>query len=584
MLRSYLDALKGFRRKTAACVVLFAMSGVFESLGIAALLPFMESTIDEGSNKELFGLRGDDLAIAALAVLMVLGSLSAVFRYIAHSRLFRVQADVESSLRSRMTEALFEMRWTAFHRMSFGDTAKSVLVEGESIGRGVNALVLGFGNGLIALVFAVTALVVSLELTAVTLAFTVGVLGVYRLAGRRAQARGRDLSGQSGVVTELANDLFNNYKFYRSTGGRDQALARADSVYRRWAEGFARMMSYQPLTRLGFDVAGLAFIAGVLAVGVVVAGIEAAEAFVFLALFYRLAPKLQVAQNGLLVAQTHSAWWDTWQERYTAALAEVDDPGGDTVVETNPAVVFDHVSFTFPESAVSVLDDVSWRLPAGDCLAVVGESGSGKTTTLDLVTGLLRPTAGTVRLDNVDLADVDLGAWQRRIGFVMQDPPMFFGTVLDNIAFSDPEPDRERAMYAARLAHVAEVIEALPDGLDTRVGLQGSRLSGGQRQRLALARALYGEPWLLVLDEATSALDSESEREIQTALTALKGSLTILLVAHRLKTVELADRIIVLVNGRIAEEGTWSDLAERPGGVFQRMLALQATTQETPVS
>jgi ABC-type multidrug transport system fused ATPase/permease subunit len=137
-------------------------------------------------------------------------------------------------------------------------------------------------------------------------------------------------------------------------------------------------------------------------------------------------------------------------------------------------------------------------------------------------------------------------------------------------------------MHAARLAHVDAVIEALPDGLDTRVGLQGSRLSGGQRQRIALARALYGKPWLLVLDEATSALDSESEREIQRALAALKGSLTILLVAHRLKSVELADRILVLVGGRIAEEGTWSELAPRADGVFQRMLALQAIDERTP--
>ena len=580
MLRSYLEALKGFRRATAWCILLFALSGVFESLGIAALLPFMETTIDESSKKELFGLRGDDLAIAALTVLVVLGILSAILRYVAHSRLFRVQADVEASLRSRMTAALFAMRWTEFHRMSFGDSAKSVLTEGESIGRGVNSLVLGLGSAIIALVFAATAIVVSLELTAVTMAFAIGVLVVYRAAGRKAHASGRDLSGQSTVVTELANDLFNNYKFYRSTGVSDQALRRANSVFRRWADGFSRMNRYQPLTRLGFDVAGLAFIASVLAIGVVVLDIDAAQGFVFLALFYRLAPKLQIAQNGLLIAQTQSAWWDTWKARYKSALEARDEPSGTQIIVANPTIDFQDVSFTFSGGAVRVLDHVSCRLPAGDCLAIVGESGSGKTTLLDLVTGLLRPSAGSITLDGVPLSDVDLGDWQRRIGLVMQDPPIFFGTVLDNIAFSDPEPDRERAMHAARLAHVAAVIEALPEGLDTRVGLQGSRLSGGQRQRLALARALYGEPWLLVLDEATSALDSESEREIQTALTALKGSCSILLVAHRLKTVELADRIVVLAGGRVVEEGEWGDLAERRQGVFKRMLELQATTQE----
>jgi ABC-type multidrug transport system fused ATPase/permease subunit len=191
---------------------------------------------------------------------------------------------------------------------------------------------------------------------------------------------------------------------------------------------------------------------------------------------------------------------------------------------------------------------------------------------------LLRPTEGSVLLDDVNISEIDLEVWQRHIGFVMQDAPIFHGTVLENIAFADPEPDRERAMHAAEMAHVSAVIDALPDGLDTHVALQGSRLSGGQRQRLALARALYDNPWLLVLDEATSALDSESEREIQTALGALKGSCSILLVAHRLKTVELADRIVVLAGGRVVEEGTWAALAERQG-VFTRMLELQATQE-----
>ncbi|MGH7291382.1 MAG: ATP-binding cassette domain-containing protein, partial [Myxococcota bacterium] len=391
MFRLYGEALQGFRRASATCVALFACSGLFESLGIAALLPFMQSSIGEESNKKFLGLEGDNLAGAALSVLLVLGVLSAVMRYVATTRLYRIQADVEASLRARMTTALFGMRWTTFHKMSFGEAAKSVLSEGEAIGRGVNGLVNGIGSALIALVFAATAIVVSVELTAVTVGFAVVVLLVYRTAGRRARAKGRDLSEQSAIVTELANDLFNNYKFYRSTGVRERALERAATVYRAWADGFARTMRFQPSTRLTFDVGGLVFITGVLGIGVLVARTGAAEAFVFLALFYRLAPKLQQAQSGLLIAHTQSAWWETWKERYEGALAARDVDTGSRVLEANPSIEFAHVSFAFGADQVSVLDDVSWRLPAGECLAVVGESGSGKTTTLDLVTGLLRP-------------------------------------------------------------------------------------------------------------------------------------------------------------------------------------------------
>jgi ABC-type multidrug transport system fused ATPase/permease subunit len=198
---------------------------------------------------------------------------------------------------------------------------------------------------------------------------------------------------------------------------------------------------------------------------------------------------------------------------------------------------------------------------------------------LDLVSGLLNPDTGTVRLDDADLRQVDVDAWQHRIGVVMQDAPVFFGTVLDNIAWGFDEPDRERAAQCVEQANFSDVVADLPEGLDTPVGHKGSLLSGGQRQRLALARALYREPWLLVLDEATSALDSESEQAIQRALRALKGTCSILLVAHRLKTVEMADRIVVLDDGRVAEAGTWSELADRDGGAFKRMLAMQGTSQ-----
>ena len=300
----------------------------------------------------------------------------------------------------------------------------------------------------------------------------------------------------------------------------------------------------------------------------------------FLALFYRLAPKLQQAQAGILGARVQASWWTTWKERYEGAIADVEPPSGTTPLGAPPQLAFDHVSYAFPGHDVPAVHDVSWELPADGCVAFVGESGGGKTTILDLVTGLMVPTEGRVTLDGQDLRDLDLEAWRHRVGFVMQDAPIFFGTVLDNIAWGAETPDRERAERAADLAHLTDVVRALPDGLDTHLGQKGARLSGGQRQRVALARALYREPWLLVLDEATSALDSDSERVIQDALVSLKGECSMLVVAHRIKTVELADRILVLVGGRVVEDGSWDDLMAQDGA-FRKMAAAQGIEPST---
>ncbi|MBM3673232.1 MAG: ABC transporter ATP-binding protein [Actinobacteria bacterium] len=579
MIHLYYEALRGFRRRTGFAVILFTLSGLFESFGIAALLPFLQGSLKGEGNKEYFGLRGDDLAFAALVAVIVLGVLAAVLRYVADLRLYRLQADLEASLRDRMANALLQMRWTSFLRMSFGEAAKAVITDGQGVGLGTAGLVNGLGFAAIAFVFVVVAATISLEMTGATLVFGAVIAGVYKVSGRKAEQRGRLLVDQATRVTDVTEGMFNNFKFHRSTGVRNAVLSDANKVYRDWADDFVRVCRFQPATRMAFDIAGLAFIAATLAISVLVLDNSATEAFVFLALFYRLAPKLQQAQQGLLVAKAHGAWWSAWNERYLHAVAEIDDRRGAAALEQVPKIELNDVSFSYPGREVTAIEQVSWTLEAGACLALVGESGSGKTTVLDLVTGLLEPAGGTIQLDGIDQHALDIDAWQRSIGVVIQDSPVFFGTVLENVAWG-AEPDRARAQRCLEQANAAAVVAALPEGLDTHVGLHGSRLSGGQRQRLALARALYREPLLLVLDEATSALDAASEQAIQSALSRLKGTCSIILVAHRLKTVEMADTIVVLAGGRVVEAGTWTEL-ERAGGTFRRMLTAQGNEPRT---
>jgi ABC-type multidrug transport system fused ATPase/permease subunit len=574
--RLYYEALAGFRRRAVACVGLAIASGLAEAFGIAALLPLLSGVLDERSDlgKEYFGLRGDDLAIAGVIALVSLGVLSAILRYASDVAVIRLQADLEESLRERMTSALLGMSWPSYLHLSLGETGKSVLLEATQVGVGAQYIVNGTGYAAIACGFIVVAMVINPLMTGATLVFGALMALAYLLAGRRAELSSRHLSAEAAELTETTTDVLGNAKFYRSTGLRAAATQRAASGYTTWRNLVVRTQRWQPLTRLVFDMAGIVFIGLVLGVALVARGDSPLAPLVFLALFYRLAPKLQQAQQGLLGARVQASWWITWRDRHDTAVADTEVTSGSTVPDRPPVVVFDGVSYAFPGHTETVVDGASWTLPPGGCVAIVGESGGGKTTVLDLVTGLLRPTAGTVRLDGVDLHDVDLEAWRHRIGFVIQDAPMFFGTVLDNIAWDGGEPDRERAMRVVELAHLGDVVRGLPEGLDTPIGHRGARLSGGQRQRVALARALYRDPWLLVLDEATSALDSASEREVQDALRSLKGSLSILLVAHRLATVEVADRILVLTKGRVVQDGTWDELTATDGA-FRHMATAQ---------
>ena len=267
-------------------------------------------------------------------------------------------------------------------------------------------------------------------------------------------------------------------------------------------------------------------------------------------------------------------------------LDEPEEPQGGSFRATRVrgAVQFEHVSFAYPGGAAAAgaaeprgrpvaLSDVSFEVAAGATLAIVGRSGSGKSTLVNLLPRFYDVAAGSVRIDGRDVRDYQLSSLREQIAVVSQDVVLFDDTIRNNIAFGRDVPD-EAIERAAEAAHILEFVRSQPAGLDALVGDRGMLLSGGQRQRIAIARALLKDAPILILDEATSALDTEAERHIQAALAQLVRNRTTFVIAHRLSTVEQADRIIVLDAGRIAESGSHAQLLAH-GGLYAQLHQLQ---------
>jgi subfamily B ATP-binding cassette protein MsbA len=237
------------------------------------------------------------------------------------------------------------------------------------------------------------------------------------------------------------------------------------------------------------------------------------------------------------------------------------------------SVSFKHASFEYG-AAIPALEDVSFDVPAGKTVALVGPSGAGKSTILNLILRFYDVTGGAIEIDGQDIRNVTVASLRDAIALVTQEPFLFDETIADNIGWGRPGATRAEIEAAAKAAAAHDFIQALPQGYETKVGEAGVRVSGGQRQRIAIARAILKNAPILLLDEATSSLDSESERAVQAALAELMKDRTTLVIAHRLSTISDADKIVVLDQGRVIEQGTHGELLAR-GGLYARLYRTQ---------
>ncbi len=236
-------------------------------------------------------------------------------------------------------------------------------------------------------------------------------------------------------------------------------------------------------------------------------------------------------------------------------------------------IVFKNVTFGY-EKHKPVLQGVDLSITAGETVAFVGPSGAGKTTISSLIPRFYDIDGGSITIDGIDIRDMTKRSLRSQIGIVQQDVFLFTGTLRENIAYGKLDATDEEIQRAAKMAHLEQLIESLSDGYETQVGERGLKLSGGQKQRIAIARMFLKNPPILILDEATSALDTETEQVIQNALTELAKDRTTLVIAHRLATIRNADRIVVVTENGIAEEGTHDELVER-GGIFANLHRVQ---------
>jgi subfamily B ATP-binding cassette protein MsbA len=257
----------------------------------------------------------------------------------------------------------------------------------------------------------------------------------------------------------------------------------------------------------------------------------------------------------------------------------VDSPNAKELSKIKGEIEFKDVGFSYGEKEIAALNDVSLKVNPGEVIALVGRTGAGKSTFINLLPRFYEVSSGEILVDGQNIKDVTIKSLRKQIGIVPQESMLFRGSLKENIAYGKPDATQTEIENAAKLANIHNFIVSLPEGYQTKAGERGVRLSGGERQRVAIARAILRDPRILILDEATSSLDSETEQLIQEALERLMQGRTTFIIAHRLSTVEHANRIVVLDKGRIAEVGSHAELIAHDG-IYKKLYSIQFGIEE----
>lgn len=582
------------KRRGALLLVLVVFMALMETAGVASVLPFLAvlGNPQMVETNPVLSVLYDWLGFASVhdfllalgiaAFCMVL--FAAGFRVVTTYAMNRFISMRRHALSERLLETYLRQPYSFFLNRHGSDMAKGILSEAAQ----AVDLALQPGLRIISASVVALALIALLVVIDPVLALGVGVVigGMYVAVFLVVQG----MLGRIGKERTVANrerftaagEALGGIKDIKLLGREYAYLSRFRPSSARFARHQATSATLSEVPKYLIEAVAVGGILG-LALVLMVTSEDLGTILPILGLYafagYKLIPAAQMIYYGFArlrfgAAAVEGVYSDLTQH---GASGEMNRAGVPTWSPEREISLVD-LSYSYPNAAKPALVDINLKIPVGSVVGLVGGTGAGKTTLVDLILGLLRPSAGSIRVDGVEVTEANLRSWQNSLGYVPQEIFLTDRSIAENIAFGVPESqiDRARVERCARTAQVhGFIMSELPEQYDTKVGERGVRLSGGQRQRIGIARALYHNPSVLVFDEATSALDNITERLVMEAVNAVRHEKTVIMIAHRISTVQHCDRIYMLEHGQVVAQGSYQELLRASSG-FRRLAQASA--------
>ena len=564
---------------------LTVLAGLTEGLSLVILVPLVAIAMPGGS--EALGnlpLVGDTLArwspdletlLAIFIGLVILQALLSRAKALFNQRTIQ---DVSARLRTQLFDSISYARWEALHNRRSSDLNHALTHDVDNVMGSIGSVLAIVQACLMLGIYLVLALLISWPMA--LFAFGVGgalFLALYPLR-RRANRHGKRLIAMYQEQNATVLEFIGSIRLAKLFAAEDRQVREYSGHVRTIRSSVLDFAALSTWGTVFFQI-GAALVAALFVyLAIEVFALDFARLATLLVVFARIAPRFSAIQENVQTFLTEAPAFANYRRNAEHFEANREDlaSANAPAPTLQDGIVLNGLGMTYSGASAPALNDVALEIPAGQIVAMIGPSGSGKSTLADIMAGLFAPTAGTMTIDGVAIDGSNRRAWRSTVASVPQESQLLHTTLASNLRLGNPRASEADIWDALERANIADLVRALPEGLETIAGDRGTRFSGGERQRFALARALLRKPQLLILDEATSALDWENQRMIVSAITALRGELTILTIAHRPSLVSFADHVVALENGRIIEQGSYSELAARDDTAIRNMIAGEA--------